>query len=213
MALFQPAPTWAPVIIENERTGEKEFNPVWLKWFLDVVGLINTSGGGAGTIQHNGLAGLQGGVANEYFHLTSAQYTALGITKSNFMVYQSAAQAITAATPTTVLFATKVFDVTTEVSATGVFTAGTAGYYMFSAGFTGTQAVATTRYLALYVNGVERARLQGVNGVTGVPCIAGAVVPIQLAAGNTVTVVYYSALADTGVVGQVNTYFGGYRLQ
>lgn len=72
--VFQPPPTWAQVILIDERTGNAIFNPVWLKWFVDLVGVINASGGGGGTIQHNSTGSLQGGSANQYFHLTTAEY-------------------------------------------------------------------------------------------------------------------------------------------
>lgn len=78
MAVFQPPPTWASPILIDERTKQSQFNPVWLKWFLDLVGVINESGGGSGAIQHNDTASLQGGTANQYYHLTSAQNTFIG---------------------------------------------------------------------------------------------------------------------------------------
>lgn len=51
---FPPAPTWAdPVIVENNpATGQttSKFNPQWLKWFLDVTGLMTSGGGGSGQL-------------------------------------------------------------------------------------------------------------------------------------------------------------------
>lgn len=73
MAVFQPPPTWAEVIVTDERTGKGTFNPVWLKWFVDLVQVIDDSGGGSGTIQHNDTGGLQGGTANQFYHLTNSQ--------------------------------------------------------------------------------------------------------------------------------------------
>lgn len=211
---FQPPPTWAPVTVADARTGEQVFNPVWLKWFLDVVGVINSSGGGSGSIQHNGLGGLQGGTTNEFYHLTNAEHATIIASRSCFMVYQSVAQAIGAAAWTAVTFGTKVFDTQTEVSAAGVFTAGQTGYYSFTAGFTGSQVVSVcNRQLALYVNGAERARLQGSAADNGVPIIAGGVSPVHLTAADTVDIRYFSANADTGTTGQNATYFGGFRLQ
>jgi hypothetical protein len=70
MPVFQPPPTWAEVVLIDENTKQPKFNPVWLKWFVDLVGIINASGGGAGVIQHNMTGGLQGGTANEFYHLT-----------------------------------------------------------------------------------------------------------------------------------------------
>ena len=77
MADFQPPPTWANPVLVDKQTGESKFNPVWLKWFVDLVAVINASGGGAGAVQHNSTGGLQGGTANQYFHLTTAQHTLL----------------------------------------------------------------------------------------------------------------------------------------
>lgn len=78
MADFQPPPTWANPILIDEETKAATFNPVWLKWFIDLVGVINASGGGGGTIQHNDTGTLQGGQANQFYHLTSTEYTGTG---------------------------------------------------------------------------------------------------------------------------------------
>lgn len=77
MATFEPPPTWAPVTLRDEKTGEETFNPVWLRWFLALVAVINASGGGGGTVTHNSLAGLQGGTANQFYHLSQADFNAL----------------------------------------------------------------------------------------------------------------------------------------
>ena len=42
-----------------------------MKWFVDLTGILNAAGGGS--VNHNSLSGLQGGQANQYYHLTSAQ--------------------------------------------------------------------------------------------------------------------------------------------
>ena len=73
MAEFQPPPTWAEPVLTDERTGKFKFSPIWLKWFLDVVDVINSSGAGAGTVTHNDTAGLQGGTTNQFYHLTAVQ--------------------------------------------------------------------------------------------------------------------------------------------
>lgn len=78
IAVFQPPPTWANPILVNEETKESTFNPVWLKWFVDLVGIINTSGGGGGAVTHNSTTGLQGGQANQYYHFTATEYTGTG---------------------------------------------------------------------------------------------------------------------------------------
>lgn len=71
--VFEPPPTWADPVIVDPATGKSQFNPVWLKWFVDLVAIINVSGGGGGAITHNSTAGLQGGTANQFYHLTAAQ--------------------------------------------------------------------------------------------------------------------------------------------
>jgi hypothetical protein len=70
---FQPPPTYADPVVVDEATRKGQFNPIWLKWFLDLSQFINNNGGG-GTVQHNSLGGLQGGTTNEYYHLNQATY-------------------------------------------------------------------------------------------------------------------------------------------
>jgi len=79
VANIQAPPTWAEVVIVDKEKGTGSFNPVWLQWFLDVSQFINNSGGLSGAA-HNNLSGLQGGSANEYYHLASALYTLLLLT-------------------------------------------------------------------------------------------------------------------------------------
>ena len=82
---FEPPPTYAEPVVVDERTGKSLFNPLWLKWFLDLAGILSASGGGSGGILHNNLTGLQGGQANEYYHLKSSEYTALsGATSGSY---------------------------------------------------------------------------------------------------------------------------------
>lgn len=75
---FPVPPTYAEPTIVDPNTGKAQFNPIWLKWFLDVaqflsgVGLTVTQ-----QIDHNGLGDLQGGAPHQYFHLTAAQQSEL----------------------------------------------------------------------------------------------------------------------------------------
>jgi hypothetical protein len=48
MSQFQPPPTWALPIIKSEATGEAVFNPIWLRWFLDLS--AGLSGAGSATL-------------------------------------------------------------------------------------------------------------------------------------------------------------------
>ena len=45
MSSFQPPPTWALPILVEEQTKIAIFNPIWLKWFVD----LSANLGGAGT--------------------------------------------------------------------------------------------------------------------------------------------------------------------
>lgn len=75
MAEIQPVPQWALPFLGDQETMEKlglKFNPVWLKWFIDLIDDITTGG----AVDHNTLSGLQGGTAGQYYHLTAAQHTA-----------------------------------------------------------------------------------------------------------------------------------------
>lgn len=74
---FPAPPTYAEVVLVDEQTKKAQFNPIWLRFFLDIVQVINGSGGSGGTSQHNNLIGLQGGTSNQYYHLTLAEYSSL----------------------------------------------------------------------------------------------------------------------------------------
>lgn len=69
MANIQPPPTYADVVL-NEG-GRPRFNPIWLKWFVDLAQIIDSAGGTA--VDHNSLTGLQGGNASERYHLLAAE--------------------------------------------------------------------------------------------------------------------------------------------
>lgn len=77
MADFQPPPTYAEVILIDEDSRHASFNPIWLSWFLDLVEVLNSAGGGSGSLEHNLTTGLQGGTANQFYHLTAGIYTLL----------------------------------------------------------------------------------------------------------------------------------------
>ena len=97
-AVFQPPPTYAEVVVFDADGKRPRFNPIWLKWFLDVTALLTATGGGpGGAVVHNSTSGKQGGTANEYFHLTSAQATALiaGFTGTGNIVRQTSPTLVT----------------------------------------------------------------------------------------------------------------------
>lgn len=135
-------------------------------------------------------------------------------TTSNFMVYQSVAQAIPAGVITFMTFTTKVFDDTTEyLTGTSQFVAANAGTYVFVTGVTGTQATATYRQVGLYVNGAQRTVMQERSPSIGGVALCGTSGPTKLAAGDAVRISYFSTLADNTLAGQAITYFGGWRIK
>lgn len=77
MAQFQQPPTYADPVIVDERTGKSKFNPIWLKWFLELIQVINASGGGSGSIVHNDTTSKQGGGGTEFYHATASEYSGL----------------------------------------------------------------------------------------------------------------------------------------
>ena len=105
-ANFPPAPTYAEPVVLDENTRKSQFNPIWLKWFLDVTAFISANGGGGGGASaHNLLSGLQGGTSGEYYHLTLAEHAEL---VANLFGVQTVAVDTTLTTtyPTTVVTAT-----------------------------------------------------------------------------------------------------------
>lgn len=76
--VLEPPPTWALPVIEDPRTKESQFNPIWLKWFVDLAAIL--TGVGGSSPNHNLLSGLQGGSNSpaQYYHLTQAQNTTVG---------------------------------------------------------------------------------------------------------------------------------------
>lgn len=70
---FEPPPTYAEVVLFDKDGKNPRFNPIWLKWFVDVAAFL--SGGVSSSITHNDTAGLQGGAVGEEYHLTSSQHT------------------------------------------------------------------------------------------------------------------------------------------
>ena len=76
---FQPPPTYAEVVIFEPDGTKPKFNPIWLKWFLDVAAVLTSSGsGGGGAVDHESLTGLLGGAASDHYHLTQAQHSGTG---------------------------------------------------------------------------------------------------------------------------------------
>lgn len=76
MPYIQPPPTYAEVILVDEHSKRARFNPIWLKWFVDLAEILNQSGGTS--LNHNDLDNIQGGSASERYHLTVARDAMIG---------------------------------------------------------------------------------------------------------------------------------------
>lgn len=77
---IQPPPTYEMPVQIDEQTKKARFSANWLKWFIDLTGILNSAGGT--TLEHNLLDNIQGGSASEYYHLTQTQHGALVDAKS-----------------------------------------------------------------------------------------------------------------------------------
>lgn len=78
MSIFLPPPTYADVVLVSfvdpeEKIPKFTFNPIWLDWFVKQ----SQNSGSTGLPAHNDTTGLQGGTANQYYHLTSALSSAV----------------------------------------------------------------------------------------------------------------------------------------
>lgn len=82
--VFPVPPTYAEPFTENPVTKVSSVNPLWLSWFLEAAAFFSAAGGSSGTIQHDLLGGLQGGAANEMFHLTNSEHANLTGGEPNF---------------------------------------------------------------------------------------------------------------------------------
>jgi len=90
---FPVPPTYAPPFIQDPATQGYVVNPLWLSWFLQAAQFFSDAGGSGGTIAHNNLAGLQGGAANQFFHLTASDFNNLTGGNPSFAGTVSAANA------------------------------------------------------------------------------------------------------------------------
>lgn len=135
---FEPPPTYADVVLYDKDGTRPRFNPIWLKWFVDLAAFISASGGGGGGVDHNLTTNLQGGTANQYYHLTSAQQSALtaGFTGTGNIVRETSPTLVTPALGTpTALVAT---------NATGTAAGLTAGLTTNTVSKTGTGSTYAT---------------------------------------------------------------------
>lgn len=53
--VFQPPPTWALPVIVDKTSGQGLFNPIWLKWFIDLSKNLSPAGAGSGSVTSVGI--------------------------------------------------------------------------------------------------------------------------------------------------------------
>lgn len=71
MPKFTPPPTHSDPVVVDPLTGKSSFNPLWLKWFLDVSAIFSAVGATSEGISHEVLADLLGGAAGQHFHISA----------------------------------------------------------------------------------------------------------------------------------------------
>lgn len=100
MADFQPPPTFTSPILVNPKAEKEEdrvtFNPVWLKWFLDLINIINGLGAGTGIP----ITALEvSGAAEDQFIKVNAAMTAFEFASPGYSPYMLAARSFGRASP------------------------------------------------------------------------------------------------------------------
>ena len=90
MSQINPPPTYAEPVIADEITGRSTFNPIWLKWFLDITAYVSASGGAGGGVVHNNTTSKQGGAGSEFYHLTAAQWAIASKLSASIIPYVDA---------------------------------------------------------------------------------------------------------------------------
>ena len=133
---------------------------------------------------------------------------------SDFRAYRSTAQAIGASAFTTIVFDTQEWDDFAEYNpATGVFSPNVTGRYTFFSGIHGTQVAVALRVISLFVNGTETVRMQQTDGDTGNGAICGASGTVSLTAGDSVTLRYFTSIAENTSTGSATVWFSGFRVK
>jgi hypothetical protein len=80
--VFQPPPTWALPVLLDDVSGKAAFNPIWLRWFLDLSQNLGSSGAGSGSVSSVGGTGTVNGITLTGTVTTAGNLT-LGGTLSN----------------------------------------------------------------------------------------------------------------------------------
>lgn len=144
MAEFQPPPTYADVVLIDERTKRASFNPIWLKWFIDLS--ANLGPGGAGTVTSVAMSGGTTGLTTAGGPVTTSGTFTLGgtlVTANGGTGFSSYAVGDLIYAGTTTTFS-KLADVATgnALIAGGVSTAPSWGKIALTTHVTGTLPVA-----------------------------------------------------------------------
>ena len=172
---------------------------------------IVSSGGAAPAIS---IAAATSGAAGSMSAADKAKLDTIPGSISCFSAFQNAAQAIPANTQTIITSYTKLFDDLSELSTgTSVFTPAVSGTYIFTAGVTGGQVTATRRLISIFVNGAQKCTLSDNSATNGQAVAVGTSPPMRLVAGDAVTFVHFTGIADTTFPGQNTVFFGGHRIK
>lgn len=136
MASFQPPPTYAEVVLTDPKDPRKgKFNPIWLKWFLDLASFVSSSGGGGGSgVVHNDTSGKQGGGGTEFYHLTGAQNALVAALTATAAQINAAAAYIAALTATTAQVNQLAVGLSVTVTLAKITAGGTNGSLTFTNG-------------------------------------------------------------------------------
>jgi hypothetical protein len=120
MPTFQVPPTYAEIILEDKMTGKPYFNPIWLKWFVDIQAFVTVSGGPFASLY---------GSASQPFLVGTASLAghAVRLDQLNALRYASAQVAVPAA-DTDTTSAHGLGAVPTQVSVSLVCTTAELGY-------------------------------------------------------------------------------------
>jgi hypothetical protein len=146
---FQPPPTYALPVIVDEATGRSVFNPIWLKWFIDLSAGLTNKGAGSGTVtQLNTSNGITGGPVTVVGTIGLVPIGTPGTyVKTTFNVYgqeTSGSATLDLATDATGILANSHLGGTTATITTAKLTAGgTNGSMTFTNGLLTAQTPAT----------------------------------------------------------------------
>jgi len=201
MSQFQPPPTWALPVIKNEASGESVFNPIWLRWFLDLSSGLDSSGTASVITIVDAAAD-----TTTWPLLGSSQTGAVAIVSDTNLTYNASTNELATGKVAAALNGT----VGATTPAAGSFTTLGASGASTLAAVTGTTLEASTSVLSTgaggvgYKTGAGGAITQGVSRATGVTLdtITGAIT-LFAAAGSATPATFTvtnSTVAATDVI-------------